>query len=136
VFPSDQPSAIQQLLVSDGNRMVFGTIKAKEGKLLDDISMALLDTNENVVATTMSGPEGKYQFTDIAPGDYFVEATYPTDDPYIISANVDFSTGQASEEPSMIPSDLSSSGPSQAPIQKALETAEELSMLPSDLPSS
>ncbi|HOV47861.1 MAG TPA: SdrD B-like domain-containing protein [Anaerolineae bacterium] len=42
------------------------------------VSVALKDSGGNTVATTTTGPDGRYLFTDVAPGQYRVEITLPS----------------------------------------------------------
>ncbi|KAM9953660.1 hypothetical protein ACTFIR_008747 [Dictyostelium discoideum] len=46
---------------------------------LSDITIRLTDKDGNEIANTKSGPDGKYQFEDVPPGDYCVEADIPKD---------------------------------------------------------
>ena len=50
---------------------------------LQGIEVTLYDANNNPIATTTTGANGEYEFTNLVPGDYFVEFELPED--YIFS---------------------------------------------------
>ncbi|POM25470.1 Multidrug resistance protein 3 [Actinomadura rubteroloni] len=55
-----------------------GTVRGPSGSPLGDASVTLLDGAGNVVARTLTGPDGAYAFTDLAGGPYTVIAAgYP-----------------------------------------------------------
>jgi hypothetical protein len=85
VFPRKGPESGGSLLTLHGESFdTFGkisrTIKDKNGTRLVNVSITLLDSNENVVATMMTGPTSKSEFTGVPFGEYYVETTNPTKD--------------------------------------------------------
>jgi hypothetical protein len=57
---------------------VQGTVRAAGGRSLDDARVTLVDAAGNVVATSTTGDDGAYAFTDLDGGEYTVIATgYP-----------------------------------------------------------
>ena len=47
--------------------------------LLEGVTVHLLDSSGNRIATTLTDANGEYEFTDLAPGTYGVEEIQPTD---------------------------------------------------------
>ncbi|MEU6080420.1 DHA2 family efflux MFS transporter permease subunit [Streptomyces sp. NPDC047108] len=58
--------------------VVRGTVRAGAGRPLSDARVTLLDAAGNVMATSTTGEDGAYAFTDLDEGDYTLIATgYP-----------------------------------------------------------
>ncbi|MBV9023500.1 MAG: DHA2 family efflux MFS transporter permease subunit [Streptomycetaceae bacterium] len=56
----------------DPGTRIRGVIHNSAGKPLDDAQVTLVDAAGNVVATSTTGPDGEYGFTDLATGNYTV----------------------------------------------------------------
>ena len=79
VVVSDENFNISGILYVDAN--LNGVNDANE-PLLDKVSVSLLDTDGNVVTTTLSDSNGYYLFEELQPGDYSVviQQSTPIDD--------------------------------------------------------
>lgn len=66
-------------VVVDAGAVVGGTVRsARLGHAVPEAQVTLLDSTGGVIASTVTGTDGVYEFTDLAHGDYTVIATgYP-----------------------------------------------------------
>ncbi|MFF3492780.1 MFS transporter [Streptomyces sp. NPDC002795] len=61
-----------------GGAMLRGTVRAGDGRPVEDARVTLLDVAGNVVDTLTTGPDGTFRFVDLASGEYTVIAAgYP-----------------------------------------------------------
>ncbi|KAI2502637.1 extracellular matrix structural constituent [Fragilaria crotonensis] len=139
--PSEAPSktglfAITGTVMEDNNRDKAGDVN------LPNVAIALLDSNNVVIKTTLTDASGNYKFDGLLPGKYFVKETNldgytdVTDSDggdlneivvNIVSSNSngnDFvdeqPSGAPSAGPSSVPSAISSASPSEAPSKTGL----------------
>ncbi|GGW24909.1 MFS transporter [Streptomyces xantholiticus] len=76
---SVQPSReTRQDIELAGGAVLRGTVRAGDGRPVDDARVTLLDAAGNVVDTLTTGPEGTFRFVDLSSGEYTVIASgYP-----------------------------------------------------------
>ncbi|HZX39250.1 MAG TPA: MFS transporter [Streptomyces sp.] len=61
-----------------GGAMMRGTVRAGDGRPVEDARVTLLDAAGNVVDTLTTGPDGTFRFVDLSSGEYTVIAAgYP-----------------------------------------------------------
>ncbi|MFI9585268.1 MFS transporter [Streptomyces sp. NPDC052236] len=61
-----------------GGAMLRGTVRAGDGRPVEDARVTLLDAAGNVVDTLTTGPDGTFRFVDLSTGEYTVIAAgYP-----------------------------------------------------------
>ncbi|MEU0664925.1 MFS transporter [Streptomyces lavendulocolor] len=61
-----------------GGSVLRGTVRAPDGRPVEDARVTLLDTAGNVVDTLTTGPDGTFRFVDLPSGEYTVIAAgYP-----------------------------------------------------------
>ncbi|MGN9789892.1 MFS transporter [Streptomyces sp. OZ13] len=61
-----------------GGAVLRGTVRAGDGRPVDDARVTLLDAAGNVVDTLTTGPDGTFRFVDLSSGEYTVIASgYP-----------------------------------------------------------
>ncbi|WP_443062569.1 MFS transporter [Streptomyces sp. NBC_00390] len=61
-----------------GGALLRGTVRAGDGRPVDDARVTLLDAAGNVVDTMTTGPDGTFRFVDLSSGEYTVIAAgYP-----------------------------------------------------------
>ncbi|MEU0741534.1 MFS transporter [Streptomyces sp. NPDC006134] len=61
-----------------GGAVLRGTVRAGDGRLVEDARVTLLDAAGNVVDTLTTGPDGVFRFVDLSSGEYTVIAAgYP-----------------------------------------------------------
>ncbi|MEV0225078.1 MFS transporter [Streptomyces sp. NPDC050704] len=61
-----------------GGAVLRGTVRASEGRAVEDARVTLLDAAGNVVDTVTTGGEGTFRFVDLSSGEYTVIASgYP-----------------------------------------------------------
>ncbi|MBT2364356.1 MFS transporter [Streptomyces sp. ISL-10] len=76
---SVQPShETRQDIELAGGAVLRGTVRAGDGRAVDDARVTLLDAAGNVVDTLTTGPDGTFRFVDLSSGEYTVIAAgYP-----------------------------------------------------------
>ncbi|NWF26658.1 MFS transporter [Streptomyces sp. PKU-EA00015] len=76
---SVQPSReTRQDIELAGGAVLRGTVRAGDGRPVDDARVTLLDAAGNVVDTLTTGPDGMFRFVDLSSGEYTVIAAgYP-----------------------------------------------------------
>ncbi|MFF8841517.1 MFS transporter [Streptomyces sp. NPDC015127] len=76
---SVQPSReTRQDIELAGGALLRGTVRAGDGRPVDDARVTLLDAAGNVVDTLTTGPDGTFRFVDLSSGEYTVIAAgYP-----------------------------------------------------------
>ncbi|MFJ8076720.1 MFS transporter [Streptomyces sp. NPDC096176] len=76
---SVQPSReTRQDIELAGGAVLRGTVRAGDGRPVDDARVTLLDAAGNVVDTLTTGPDGTFRFVDLSSGEYTVIASgYP-----------------------------------------------------------
>ncbi|MEV4332092.1 MFS transporter [Streptomyces sp. NPDC049597] len=76
---SVQPSReTRQDIELAGGAVLRGTVRAGDGRPVDDARVTLLDAAGNVVDTLTTGPDGTFRFVDLSSGEYTVIAAgYP-----------------------------------------------------------
>ena len=62
--------------VEEGLTSIWGAVVTAEGPL-EGVTITLKDAAGNVIATTVTDADGKYDFVGLRPGDYIVEQTQP-----------------------------------------------------------
>ncbi|UYQ65489.1 MFS transporter [Streptomyces peucetius] len=82
--PSAHPVSVQpsretrQDIELAGGAVLRGTVRAGDGRPVDDARVTLLDAAGNVVDTLTTGPDGTFRFVDLSSGEYTVIASgYP-----------------------------------------------------------
>jgi hypothetical protein len=72
-YSADTPGSVEGTIWNDTN--ADGTLDPGEPDRYDDVTVELLDSDGNIVATTTTEPDGTYSFPNIPPGDYTVDVT-------------------------------------------------------------
>ncbi|MGW0775572.1 MFS transporter [Streptomyces sp. NPDC002835] len=82
--PSAHPVSVQpsretrQDIELAGGAVLRGTVRAGDGRPVDDARVTLLDAAGNVFDTLTTGPDGTFRFVDLSSGEYTVIASgYP-----------------------------------------------------------
>ena len=58
------------------NGAITGVVKDSSGGVVPDVALTLRNiATDQIVGTTVSGPEGEYAFRNLAPSKYEVQAT-------------------------------------------------------------
>jgi len=65
------------IVISSGAQQVSGTVKDEQGKPLDGVSVMLKRTKDSsIVKISLSNAAGKYEYTGIADGTYFINVAH------------------------------------------------------------
>jgi hypothetical protein len=62
------------LALTGGGRLTGEVVAASDGRVLREATVTLVDDGGQVVATTVTGPEGDYLFEDLGAGRYTLTA--------------------------------------------------------------
>ncbi len=73
-FSEIPPSSISGIVYVDPNQ---NDAHEPDETLLEDVTVQLLDANDNILATTQTNPDGYYEFLNLAPGQYAVRELQP-----------------------------------------------------------
>jgi hypothetical protein len=74
-----KPRISAQKLPAGGNPQVTGSARRETGLGLSDPTLTLLLAGTSkIIAETSTGKNGKFQFEDVKPGEYDIEASFET----------------------------------------------------------
>ena len=76
---------------------ISGKVTDPDDKPLSGATMTLKNSTGEVVATRMTGPDGKYEFTNVPPGEYTVEEKNPPGYPENVSDKDNSPDGDAED---------------------------------------
>ena len=75
--PVDGSGAVQDFTLA-GLGVVAGTVTAPSGGVLPEVTVAVTDSGGNVIGSTSTDADGRYELGGLAPGDYVVVASLYT----------------------------------------------------------